>query len=65
MDYADELLARRIGTLRDATVLLVDVAHSVDVAEPIRGRLDGQLRVLDGVLDELDRILDDARDELL
>ena len=65
MTYSDDLLIRATGVLRDGTVLLADVAALIDVAEPIRRRLDGQLRTLDGVLDELDRILDDARDELL
>ena len=65
MDYRDDLLAHGIGGLRDATVLLADVAASIDSNEPLRSRLDAQLRALDVVLDELDRILDDARAELL
>ena len=65
MDYSDELLAKSIGALRDATCLLYEVSRTVDTAEPVRRRLDGQLGVLDGVLDELERILDEARGELL
>lgn len=61
----DDLLARGICALRDATMLLGDVALSLDRDEPIRHRMEEQLRTLDGVLDELDHILDDARDEVL
>lgn len=65
MDYSDELFAGAIGTLRDATCHLADVAATIDMAEPIRVRLDAQVSDLDRALDELDRILDDARNELL
>ena len=65
MEYTDDLLARAIGTLRDATCVLADVAATIDSAEPMRARLDGRLADLDRVLDDLDRIFDDARNELL
>lgn len=65
MYSTDDLLARGIGALRDATMLLGDVALSLDGSEPLRRRMEEQLLVLDAVLDELDSLLDEAREEAL
>lgn len=65
MYSTDDLLSRGIGALRDATLLLGDVALSLDHGGPLRQRMEAQLHALDGVLDELDHILDQARDEVV
>lgn len=65
VDYSDELFGEAIDALRNATAALAGVGAAIDCSEPLRRRLDEQLAVIDGALDELDRILDDARDELL
>jgi len=65
VDSFDELFAEAIDALRNATAALAGVGAAIGCAEPVRRRLDAQLVVIDGALDELDRILDDAREELL
>jgi len=65
VDSFDELFGEAIDALRNATAALAGVGAAIGWAEPVRRRLDAQLVVIDGALDELDRILDDAREELL
>ena len=65
VDSTNEPFGEAIDALRYATAALGGVGAAIDWSEPLRRRLEEQLAVIDGALDELDRILDEAREELL
>jgi hypothetical protein len=65
MDDSDETLGEAIESLRSATVRLGQLRDEIDLDDEAYGRLDGQLCILDSVLDELERLYDEAMNELL
>jgi hypothetical protein len=65
MDDSDETLGEAIESLRSATVRLGQLRDEIDLEDEAHSRLDGQLCILDSVLDELERLYDEAMNELL
>jgi hypothetical protein len=65
MDDSDETLGEAIESLRSATVRLGQLRDEIDLEDEAYGRLEGQLCILDSVLDELERLYDEAMNELL
>ena len=54
-----------IEALRSATVQLGKVRDETEWEDEAHARIDGQLCILDSVLDELERLYDEAVSELL
>ena len=65
MEHTDGTFGEAIEALRAATVQLGKVRDEADWQEESHGRLEGQLCILDSVLDELERLYDEAVNELL
>ncbi len=63
--YTDEAFREAIEALRAGLARLARVRDAIDWQEPIRERVDEQLRVVDGALADLARVYEDATQELL
>jgi hypothetical protein len=59
-----ETLRDNIDFLRESTMRLGRIRDELDEESELYGRLEGQICILDAVLDELERLYDDAFKQL-
>jgi hypothetical protein len=64
-DYTDDAFADALRELGTALRRLEGVRDSLDANEPLRDRIDDQLREMAAACAELERLLDEASQELL